>query len=133
MEIPLPPSSPKSREYSPSHITSPHSDDDEDSGSKPEKDKKVLSKKKASNILKSLRMSSFSMAKKSKFNQNLNENEESADLDEEALNLARAESRKLKEREKLNIEALIEEERNEKKIISRIDLMPNKAGSTFQR
>lgn len=73
------------------------------------------------------------MAKKSKFNQNLNENEESADLDEEALNLARAESRKLKEREKLNIEALIEEERNEKKIISRIDLMPNKAGSTFQR
>ena len=45
---------------------------------------------------------------------------------------------KLKERErekeqKLNIEALIEEEKNEKKVMPKLDMMPNKAGSSYQR
>ena len=40
-----------------------------------------------------------------------------------------------KELKKLNIEALIEEEQKEKKLSlpTKIDLMPNKAGSQYQR
>ena len=67
MDIPLPPdeaSKPQKIEYSPSQVTSPHSDD-EDYMNKMSKDsspsfsnnsKKVLSKKKISNMFKSMKM-----------------------------------------------------------------------------
>lgn len=67
MDIPLPPTADTSKpppEYSPSQVTSPHSDDD-DYMNKMSKDssplhsnssKKVLSKKKVSSMLKSMKM-----------------------------------------------------------------------------
>jgi len=67
MDIPLPPtaSKPTKAEYSPSQVTSPHSDDDENyvkmsKDSSPlhssNSSKKVLSKKKVSSMLKSMKM-----------------------------------------------------------------------------
>merc|ERR1711971_553667 len=68
MDIPLPPSDPKPTkvEYSPSQVTSPHSDDDDNykmskesspfHSSSSSSSKKVLSKKKVSNMLKSMKM-----------------------------------------------------------------------------
>ena len=67
MDIPLPPtaSMPPKTEYSPSQVTSPHSDDDDTYMNKMSKDssplysnssKKVLSKKKVSSMLKSMKM-----------------------------------------------------------------------------
>ena len=139
MEIPLPPNASKSSqdmdEYSPSQITSPQSDDDDSKLSNVSfnlQNKKMLSKKKASNILKS-----FKILKKSKFD----EDQESNSQEEEFQNsIAKAEKsrEKLKERDrernqKLNIESLIEEEQQEKRLIPKLDLMPNKAGSSFKK
>merc|ERR1712203_325806 len=41
--------------------------------------------------------------------------------------------REREKEQKLNIEALIEEEKNEKKVMPKLDMMPNKAGSSYQR
>ena len=70
MDIPLPPSAsmPQKTEYSPSQVTSPHSDDDDAYMNKMSKDssplysnssKKVLSKKKVSSMLKSMKMTTI--------------------------------------------------------------------------
>ena len=172
MNIPLPPSpsgDSSSRpdrsedEYSPSQITSPQSDDEE-MASKSGKDfspqhysssggsisfglnssKKVLTKKKASNILKSFKMSSTSLIVKKPTRAEEEAMESGSQEDDQDLrsSIAKAEIRKekLKERErerekdqKLNIESLMEEETKEKTLIPKLDMMPNKAGSSFQR
>merc|ERR1712051_1027359 len=177
MDIPLPPSDPKPTkvEYSPSQVTSPHSDDDDYKMSKESSpfhssssssSKKVLSKKKVSNMLKSMKMTipaPIIIGKKSKLitpavsSESLTKEDDensyspTPDRDEkedqrerqaimQISNNSKADryKEKLKERErekeqKLNIEALIEEEKNEKKVMPKLDMMPNKAGSSYQR
>ena len=175
MDIPLPPSDPKPTkvEYSPSQVTSPHSDDDDYKMSKESSpfhssssssSKKVLSKKKVSNMLKSMKMTipaPIIIGKKSKLitpavsSESLTKEDDensyspTPDRDEkedqrerqaimQISNNSKADryKEKLKERErekeqKLNIEALIEEEKNEKKVMPKLDMMPNKAGSSL--
>ena len=173
MDIPLPPSDPKPTkvEYSPSQVTSPHSDDDDNykmskesspfHSSSSSSSKKVLSKKKVSNMLKSMKMTTpIIIGKKSKLlvsSESLTKEDDensispTPDRDEkedqrerqaimQISNNSKADryKEKLKERErekeqKLNIEALIEEEKNEKKVMPKLDMMPNKAGSSYQR
>lgn len=155
MEIPLPPSAPKQEsDYSPSHVTSPHSDDEENSGnlsSKPplNSSKKVLTKKRVTNILNSLKFATSKKATKiTNFRSNQKdlsgEEREEKSADEVAEEL-RIEREKIKEKmaafrerdmaqKKLNIESIIEEEQFERqKIMPKIDLMPNKAGSSFHQ
>merc|ERR1711997_28816 len=177
MDIPLPPSDPKPTkvEYSPSQVTSPHSDDDDNykmskesspfHSSSSSSSKKVLSKKKVSNMLKSMKMTipaPIIIGKKSKLissavsSESLTKEDDensisTPDRDEkedqrerqaimQISNNSKSDRyrEKLKERErekeqKLNIEALIEEEKNEKKVMPKLDMMPNKAGSSYQR
>ena len=187
MEIPLPPSPARrdSNEYSPTQITSPHSDDDEStnpqllhsssqdaspSSSLPKSPSKKSSKtkKKMANILKSFKLSTtnknYSAPPKRSASSSTSivignsrssfssHHQEQDDLDDSVDGLLEADFKlsnedkaakykdklllreKERERErKLNIESIMEEETKEKREIPKLDAMPNKAGSTYQR
>ena len=139
MDIPLPPS-PGKAEYSPSQVTSPQSDDGFNSkSSSPKPIKKAIGLQKAGSMLKFLKMSksSYGSSKKSKNSEDNEDTQSQEDANERILfeTFERAERQAaVREREKkLNIESIIEEETNEKKMIPKMDAMPNKAGSSYNR
>ena len=142
MDIPLPSSKVPRTEYSPSQVTSPQSDDDSRGGSNsksnsPRAPKKTLGVKRASNILKSLKSWTTS-SKKSKSVEEDDVHSQDEETDRQlfaSLEKQEIQDRARREREKkqLNIESIIEEETNEKKMIPKMDAMPNKAGSSYHR
>ena len=181
MEIPLPPSPSRgdANEYSPTQITSPHSDDEgnifssnkhsssqdaspSSHSTSRKKSFKLTNKKRMTSMLKSYKMTNKPAPKKSANPKSFSNEDEDDSVDglleaeinkmstvnatiEELSRTDRREDRNFKrdklssrekerERErKLNIESIMEEETNQRKDVPRIDAMPNKAGSSFQR
>merc|ERR1712051_963268 len=140
MDIPLPPSDPKPTkvEYSPSQVTSPHSDDDDYKMSKESSpfhssssssSKKVLSKKKVSNMLKSMKMTipaPIIIGKKSKLITPAVSSESlTKEDDENSYSSTPDRDEKEDQRER---QAIMQISNN-----SKVDRMPNKAGSSYQR
>ena len=142
MDIPLPSSKVPRTEYSPSQVTSPQSDDDSRGGSNsksnsPRAPNKSFGTKRASKILKFLKSSTTS-SKKSKSVEDEDVHSQDEETDRQlfaSLEKQERQDRARLEREKkqLNIESIIEEETNEKKMIPKMDAMPNKAGSSYHR
>lgn len=135
MDIPLPSSKVPRTEYSPSQVTSPQSDDDSRGGSNsksnsPRAPNKSFGSKRAEKILKFLKVS-----KKSTKDDDVHSQDEETDrqLFASLEKQERQDRARLEREKKLNIETIIEEETNEKKMIPKMDAMPNKAGSSYHR
>ena len=135
MDIPLPSSKVPRTEYSPSQVTSPQSDDGSHSKSNSPRGapKKAAMGKRASNILKFLKSNSSKKSKSTEDEDVHSEEETDRQLFASLEKQERQAAARLEREKKLNIESIIEEETNEKKMIPKMDAMPNKAGSSYHR